>query len=292
MKPDICIYHGPGCMDGLVAAWSIWKRWPDIQFVPAQYGQEPPDVADKSVLIVDFSYKRDVLLRMAERAKYIVVLDHHKTAQADLADFIDPALKFPDGWIPRAAGHQIAALFEMDKSGARLAWEYGHPGNYVPMMVQNVEDRDLWRFQMPWTREVHAYLTSCDLDFPTIDGIAAQIDDRDLFKPIVIAGASILRQHNKNVDAMLAATLRRGMIAGYDVPMANLPPVFASDAGNVMAKGEAFAAVWYEKRDGTLSFSLRSAADGVDVSEVAAKYGGGGHVHAAGFAVPKGWKGE
>ena len=134
---------------------------------------------------------------------------------------------------------------------------------------------------------VHAYLTSCDLDFPTLDGLASQIDDHDLFKPIVIAGASILRHHDKNVAAMVAATRHRETVAGYEVPVANLPPVFASDAGNIMARGEPFAAIWYEKPDGSRSWSLRSDADGLDVSEIAATFGGGGHARAAGFTMPK-----
>ena len=46
MRPDICIYHFP-CADGFTAAWAIRTRWPDIEFVPGVYGQEPPDVTGK-----------------------------------------------------------------------------------------------------------------------------------------------------------------------------------------------------------------------------------------------------
>lgn len=54
MKPDICIYHG-GCADGFTAAWAVWKRWPDVEFVAGIHGDPPPDVTGKHVLIVDFS---------------------------------------------------------------------------------------------------------------------------------------------------------------------------------------------------------------------------------------------
>ena len=85
MKPDICIYHG-NCADGFGAAWAVWKRFGDaVEFVPGVYGQEPPAVGGKHVLMVDFSYKRSVLGRMACSAASIVILDHHKTAEADLA---------------------------------------------------------------------------------------------------------------------------------------------------------------------------------------------------------------
>jgi hypothetical protein len=35
-----------------------------------------------------------------------------------------------------------------------------------------------------------------------------------------------------------------------------------------------------------IAFSLRSALDGLDVSEIAKRFGGGGHLHAAGFKRP------
>jgi nanoRNase/pAp phosphatase (c-di-AMP/oligoRNAs hydrolase) len=41
------------------------------------------------------------------------------------------------------------------------------------------------------------------------------------------------------------------------------------------------------RRHGTSAiFSLRSTEEGLDVSEIAKLYGGGGHKHAAGFKVP------
>lgn len=59
----------------------------NVEFVPGVYGQEPPDVAGKDVVLVDFSYKYDVLAELAWRAKSIIVLDHHKSAAEDLGRF-------------------------------------------------------------------------------------------------------------------------------------------------------------------------------------------------------------
>lgn len=88
MKP-LCIYHGH-CDDGFAAAWCVRQAIPDAEFYPGVYQQEPPDVAGRDVLMVDFSYKRPVLLRMAESARSVMVLDHHKTAAEDLSGFPQP----------------------------------------------------------------------------------------------------------------------------------------------------------------------------------------------------------
>ena len=44
------------------------------------------DVTGKDVVLVDFSYKRPVLMEMAEKANNILILDHHKTSAEDLVD--------------------------------------------------------------------------------------------------------------------------------------------------------------------------------------------------------------
>jgi nanoRNase/pAp phosphatase (c-di-AMP/oligoRNAs hydrolase) len=61
---------------------------------------------------------------------------------------------------------------------------------------------------------------------------------------------------------------------------------FGSDTAHELAQGALFGAYWFLRADGVVQFGLRSTEDGIDVSEIAATYGGGGHKHAAGFQVP------
>ena len=104
-------------------------------------------------------------------------------------------------------------------------------------------------------------------------------------------GEAIERKLQKDVNDLIASGVRRMTIAGYDVPVLNAPSVYVSDAGHLMSTGEPFAACYWDHPDGR-SFSLRSSDDGIDVAEVAKKYGGGGHKKAAGFTVGIGWEGE
>ena len=295
MKPDICIYHAP-CQDGFTAAWAIWKRWPDVEFVPGVYGAEPPDVTRKRVLLVDFSYKAPVLRRMAESAAFVAVLDHHKSAEADLADFavdaIDWQPRFEDQGLAGLAIHNIQAKFDMTRSGAMLAWEYAHPGELAPGIVQHVQDRDLWRFHLPYTRETAAVLFSHDYDFAAWSMLAAELGMPAGCHAIIREGAAIERKHHKDVAELLKMTTRPMVIGGACVPVANLPYTVSSDAANALAEGQPFGACYYDNADGRRVFSLRSKADGADVSEIAATYGGGGHARAAGFSMPIGWEGD
>lgn len=79
MTKPLCIYHG-NCADGFAAAWSVWKALgaDNVDFHSGVYGQQPPDVTGRKVILVDFSYKRPVLEAMATQATSILILDHHK----------------------------------------------------------------------------------------------------------------------------------------------------------------------------------------------------------------------
>jgi len=66
----------------------------------------------------------------------------------------------------------------------------------------------------------------------------------------------------------------------------NASALFASELGNRLAEQSGtFGLVWQLGADGEAKVSLR-AAGRVDVSGMAAGYGGGGHPNAAGFRLP------
>lgn len=279
MPKQICIYHDH-CMDGFTAAWVVWRestRPDNITFIPASYGSAPPDVTDAQVMIVDFSYPRETLLEMADKARWVTVLDHHKTAQEALEGLDHP---------------RLSVQFDMSRSGARMAWDFLSPGNHgepCPLLVRYVEDRDLWRWAMPQSREINAWLRMQARDFATWSAVSDQLDF-DQTVPAEI-GAFLLAQFTDLIGTSIDITLRHMTIGGHRVPVANLPPALASEAGNMLAEGNPFAAIYSDTPRGR-QFSLRSTDAGLDVSEIAKALGGGGHRNAAGFLAPRNWEGE
>ncbi|USS53700.1 phosphohydrolase [Pseudomonas kermanshahensis] len=295
----MCIYHG-NCADGFGGAWVVRKALGDqVEFVAGVHGQEPPDVTDKDVIIVDFSYKYDVLARISWKARSIIILDHHKSASEDLAKFppFHAGIRLDGrhadgstalGWesahtfMSSQNSPAIACCFDMHRSGAMLAWDHFFPGKEPPMLLRHIEDRDLWLFQLEGTREIQANLFSYPYDFEVWDKLMAA--DVETLRS---DGAAIERKHHKDIAELVAVTKRRLVIAGHDVPVASLPYTLTSDAGHLMAQGEPFAACYWDTPEGRV-FSLRSTDEGLDVSEIAKRYGGGGHRNASGFRVPFG----
>ena len=281
MSRPLVIYHG-NCADGFSAAWCFWRKYgAGADYVAGVYQQAPPDVTGRDVYLVDFSYKRPVVEAMLAAANSVTLIDHHKTAIDDLlplyevADFERQALGVP----PR-----FHWFCDLNRSGATLAWDYLFPGEDRPLLLGHVEDRDLWRFKLPGTREIQAFVFSHEYTFELWDKLMSA-DQVELLK-MTAAGAAIERKHHKDVAELVAVCKRRMVIGGLDVPVASMPYTMVSDAAHLMAQGEPFAACYWDTAEGRV-FGLRATDDGVDVSEVAKLYGGGGHAKAAGFKVPR-----
>lgn len=276
----LVIYHG-NCADGFSAAWCFWKRYGEqADYVAGVYQQDPPDVADREVYLVDFSYKRPVVERMLQVAASVTLIDHHKTAIDDLRPLKEAMeLTNNDG-----RGVNFGWYCDLDRSGATLAWDYLFPREPRPLLLGHIEDRDLWRFKLPGTREIQANVFSHEYTFETWDRLmsAGQVE----LLQMTAAGAAIERKHHKDIAELVKVCRRRMTIGAHSVWAASLPYTLTSDAGHLMAQGELFAACYWDTQD-TRVFSLRSTEDGMDVSDIAKFYGGGGHKHAAGFSVPR-----
>jgi oligoribonuclease NrnB/cAMP/cGMP phosphodiesterase (DHH superfamily) len=278
-KDLLCIYHG-NCTDGFAAAWAVRTSSEGAlyEYVSAHYGASAlPDVKGRHVVLVDFSYPRAQLLAMAEEALSVTVLDHHKTAQEDLAGFAPPPPYAQWCMLPERSG--ITALFDMSRSGAGIAWDFFHDMPR-PLLIDYVEDRDLWRKQLPGTDELAIALRSYTLSFELMDKFAAVGGVAGLINE----GASIYRYYRQQVEAA-KKTAYETTVGGYPFWVANVPASLASDvAGELASEHEGFGATYYTVSSNTVAWSLRCVA-GKDVSAIARTLGGGGHARAAGFSV-------
>ncbi len=283
--PDICIYHA-NCDDGIAAAWAIWARWGAsyTEYVACQYGQEPPDVTGKDVLIVDFSFKADVMAELQEKAKRIIVLDHHKSAEKELEAFI--RLECVGGALTAERCYRlmsgVGVHFDMNKSGARLAWEYAHGVDEMPELLAAVEDRDLWRFNLPFTKDISAALRSYPRDLETFDDLVGRSAE------LVQEGITV-RRYIEQIVSNICDTAFEEEVAGHKVPVAACSYDFVSETAHQLLKRNPdapFAACVVRSYEG-VTYSLRSEDSRMDVSEIARSMGGGGHRNAAGFRLEK-----
>jgi oligoribonuclease NrnB/cAMP/cGMP phosphodiesterase (DHH superfamily) len=294
-KADVCLYHFP-CDDGFAAAWVVNRKWPDVVLKGTNYGQPFPEVEidGKNILIADFSYKPDELAGLSARAKSIVILDHHKTADADLRDVrrmvgascenVEPAFQGVTG-----PGTNVLAEFDMARSGASLAWQFCFPGEKMPQLIRYVEDRDLWLMKLDHTRSLSLLLQSYPYDLAVWNELMLAFDDVDGAQAGVLAEArAIERFFDRRLAELVPTAVFKQIGKWKGIPVVYAPYAFASDLANALLKAHPeapFAAVVVDAY-GSRTWSLRSEDSRQDVSEVARTFGGGGHRNAAGFRVP------
>jgi uncharacterized protein len=253
--------HG-GCRDGFCAAWvcKTALEAQDPEFHEGYYGQAPPDVAGRDVVIVDFSYPLPEMQQIAKQAKSVLVLDHHVSAKEALASF---------------AGDNVHVTFDMNKSGARLAWDHYFPGLGPPWLVAYVEDRDLWRFALKNSKEVNAWISVLPFEFDMWS-----YQSRHDAASAATQGGAVVAKMNQYVREV---SKNARLVSFHDqvVPLVNAPQTDISELLDRLRQGHPFAIGWWQRGDGKFQYSLRSKD--YDVSRVAKAYGGGGHRNAAGF---------
>lgn len=269
MDKTIVIYH-KGCMDGISAAWCFWKKHGDsYEYYPGVYSEEAPDVTDKIVYLVDFSYKAHVIKDMLEKAKKVIILDHHKTMFEEI-ELVGEHPKLD-------MTHSTNSM-----SGAMISWKYNFPDISAPAIFNYIQDRDLWKFSFEETKAITAALFSYErLNIQNFDKLM-QIPISDLLKE----GNALVRKNNNDIERYIKVYSREMQIGGYTIMVCNVPGNYASEIGNKLAEESFSFAGTYSDDAKQRKFSLRSVGN-FDVSEIAKKYGGGGHKNAAGFAVSR-----
>jgi len=265
--PDALIFYHAECDDGFGAAYAAWLNLGDgAEYQPVTYGDRVASnrLTGRQVFILDFSFPPEVLGEMAQHAAKIVLLDHHKSAAEQWTN-IEP--------VPNVELH-----FDMNRSGAQMAWDYFHAGVTRPPLIDHIGDRDLWRFSLPDTKAFCAGLSLIPTSFESWQVAAAHPD------ALVTKGKTVLEVLQRQIDSALRKELRPVTLCGH-LGLATNAINNTSEIGNAIAKlSGTFSLTFFIKGDEVIC-SLRSIAP-FDVSTIASHYGGGGHAQASGFTVP------
>lgn len=272
---DVVIYHSP-CSDGTGSAYVAWKylstKFPErhVSYFPMNIGAPPPlGLEGKNVLICDYSYRKDVLLDLMKKVKKLLVIDHHKSAEKDLKD-IDDKYK----------------IFHMGHSGAMLTWFYFFPEYHAPLMIEYIQDRDIWTKKLPNTDDFASWFHTLPFDFNEYDKYSDDVVLKNMINVKGISFGELNNYYSNQAVDYAVPKFCRIKDKYYFVAYVN-STVCKSDIGNLIFNKFPlidFSAVYSisDSSDST-SFSLRSTDKHADVSEIAFSLNGGGHRNASGL---------
>lgn len=261
----LCLYH-KNCLDGLASAWVAWKAYNgEIDLQAIQYGDPVPIYGGRRVYVLDFSFKAEMLMTIDQQCD-LVLLDHHDSAAREFEKLGDHKFR----------GHVVV---DEKYSGAMLAWRYFFPDVEPPIEIQIVQDRDLWKFNIPYTREWTMAAFSYPLTVESFDTMVTRGVDS-----VCKEGFYLNRKNTQDVNK-ISKSVRMMIIDGLAFPVVNANSLFTGDLGEKLADGHLGAVIYHDGPDGRI-FSMRSREGGLRVNLIAERFGGGGHPAAAAFKIP------
>ena len=275
---NMIVYHSD-CCDGYAAALCGYLvKGNDIEYYPGKFTSNREDEklierirtkGDVNLVIMDFSYSKEFMLRLKEVCKKVIVLDHHITAEKDLGDL---------EW----------CYFDQERSGCTIGWEYFIGNTNYPELLKYIEDRDLWRWTYPKSKLfTAAFYSLIPYDFEiyrTLIDYPQKIDE-------YVAMGQAITEYIRCENMRRATTIYRVKTEANIVGFINLSTNISEFGDYITHHSDIdFAVMWfYDHETATIKGSLRSAKGSKnDCSQLAKALGGGGHFNAAGFV----WDGD
>jgi len=266
--PVVVLYHN-FCRDGFASAWVAWKKFGSrARYIGVDHQAPPPRLSGKVIYSLDFAYPDEVLTKLEKNNVSVTVIDHHQSTRP---------------WVVARPQN----ISDSRHSAAVLTWDYFFSGRPIPRLLLHVEDEDLWRKKMRGTRELTLMLDTLPQNFEAWDRMIRDCEQKSRREKYILQGAAI-DHYRQVVIADIVSTARRVRFAGRSVFAAHAPHAFRSEVGALLArKGKSGLGIVWSEGKNRRYVSLRSKGV-VDVSKLAALYGGGGHHNSAGFVVYNG----
>ena len=284
------IYHDK-CTDGLTSA-AIFKYWidkhsyqaaHDYEFIPGHFQMKQEDIEklrDGVVFFLDFSLKKDLFEYVLNIANNVVLIDHHKGAYDELNHLFNR--------------NNLKVIFDLNECGSTLTWNYLFPMEEVPLIINHVKDRDIWKWDFVDSK---AYLATLDTTPFTLASFIAFYsgffalpfkEQNSTYKEMVETGETLLLQKN-NMTKVILDNVRYISYLGYDdVAICNCNFLFTNDVSeNLIDNGTTNILITYQDSILGRKFSIRSR-EGFDAISIAKSLdiNGGGHPKASGAFIP------
>jgi len=264
------IYHHDD-EDGWGSAAAATLKYPDAETAQCTFGKEPELVSGyDEVYVLDFSFTPDEMRQLSKQNGKLIWIDHHESKLKDISE-------------------DYPGIRDVSKAACQLSWEYCFPEKDVPLVLQHIADEDIWEFKLKETAAFNKFLSANFQEGKEIELIRNIIEEYTTkdYEDAYDKGA-LLKQFQ---DHQIQEQLKRGVkktFLGHPamVFFSNINTSQLGNAALVHHKDIEIAVMIFllESKTGEVEYkySLRSKG-AVNVGQLCAKHGGGGHPKAAGF---------
>ena len=260
-------YHGE-CLDGTAAAFSAYECFGDkAEYRPLLHRNPPPtDLEGRDLMLLDFAFPSRVLDEF--RSNSLTILDHHDTLINELKG-------------------RPGVVIDLERSGAGIAWDQLHSAESRPRLISYIEDDDLGRWHLPWSKEIRCYLGIVHAqteqhDFVAWQNLRDEMESGPGFQNLVEKGRDMYAHKLAEVKRIIQQTAQFIKLHDQIVPAINSVNC-VDDICEHFGPKYPFTVVWHGIPGGRYKYSLRTCRDEVHVGDIAKTFGGGGRQRAAAF---------
>lgn len=270
--------------DSLCAAW-IYSTYVNnySEFMPVQRKEPPPNVQNRAVVLLDFSYDHGVLKMMQQQAQSLLVIAHDNEQDADNLFGLD------------------GVHFDSTKSAARLTWEQlvdpsvnpVNPAHYPsqrrvepPWLMDCIDDWEVRRDARAY--QVNAALASYEREFHVWDEIAERGPEA-----LIAEGEILFRRQGLYIRAALDPELVGWCTIGpYGIKAGALcvnGRMLVSEIADALTttNSHRVGVCFYYKPDGTVHYHVRAHNRDIDCRRIADHYKGESTPFTADFTLDK-----
>lgn len=260
------LYHG-NCPDGFGSALCAWLKYGDsATYTPVFHNEKPPKLQSKNVVMIDFCYPLEEMEKIVAEAENLVVIDHHQ----GISKVIEKIKLFEN----------VEVIYDLNHSGAYLAWEYFHPGTEVPKLLKFIEDRDCHFNKMENANAALLWLDTHPFVFNIWKAFAGFTDE--VWGKIIEHNQPMVKKFNSMVYKAAKQSVKT-TLGGYPAAFCFGTEETASDiALHLSEMVSGIGMVFVLQSNGSIKASLRTKKE-INLIPIAQKLGGNGHPYAAAF---------
>lgn len=269
----LCIYHIAD-HDGKGSAAIVKSVYPETELMGLNHDMEIPyDEINKhdKIIVCDFSLPLDFMFQLSQTRDFTWI-DHHVSVIDQYEKIIAEGNRKPIKGIRRVG---TAALM--------LTWEYFYPDRPLPLGIKLLGLNDVFDLRDKRVRPFEYAMQALGVNRPT-DKIWSELinDTLDVSEMVEKGKAILLYIRNRNYRLVRSEAFE-SEYHGLKCICANIPQgysEFYDSLDNV--KDYDMMVNFFMNKKNCWNLSFYTAKDNVDVSKVAAQFGGGGHAKAAG----------
>jgi len=255
----------------------VKMKYPEAELIGINYGQQFPFNTiskDDMIFMVDFSLQpfEEMIKLHKIIGNNLIWIDHHKSSLEDYEKY-----KKDD-----VIGGIIKGFHRNDCAGCELTWEYLYPNKEMPTAVYLLGRYDVWYHKDPRVLPFQMGIRLKDA-WPTNQSMWVDYFGDRFIDETISDGYIVLKYQEQENEKFCKATSFEILFEGYKAIVMN----------KQLTNSQAFKSIWdnekYDimivfglKSNGLWTFSFYTDKEGIDVSILARKLGGGGHAQAAG----------